>query len=559
MGAYQCECGNKAEIPADQEGRLAVCPKCKREFFAPSSKKAIDETCAEIELYIKSGYPLLYIVSHEEKRVLEALQGIARRLARTVRVWTSTKGFAGQKADGVPTQVATAALDSVASAPGASISVLCDFHTFLREDVDGSYVVIRKMRDVLNAISGSDRALIILSPSLILPQEIDKAATVVEFPVPCYNELFEHVKTRIIPKLRSEIVTDAGGGDKDTDIRMEGISVKLSDKEIDEIVRSLQGLTLDEAEHAVRKSAFKDNKLDAHDLSNILAEKGQIVKKSGALEFYPPQETLDHVGGLELLKQWLRVKHRAFSSEARAAGVDAPRGLLLIGVPGCGKSLTAKAISSLWRLPLLRFDVGRVFSKWIGQSEENMRGAIKLSECLAPCILWIDEIEKGFSGLGASDSADGGVTARVLSTFLTWMQEKKQTVFVVATANQVRRLPPEFMRKGRFDEIFYVDLPMPPERRDIAAIHIAKRKKDPTKFDLDKLATASEGYTGADIEAAVKEAAETAFADSRECTTDLIMEVMKRSVPLSVTMKEDIAFLRQWQEGRARPASARKP
>ncbi len=556
MSTYQCECGAKVEVPVEQEGRLTSCTKCKKEFFAPSSKKLIDETCAEIELYLKSGYPLLYLISHEEQRVLKALRGVAARLQRTVQVWTATKGF-GKKEEGVPTQVATAALDAVANAKPNTVSVLCDFHTFLREDVDGSYIVIRKMRDTLATIQGSERNLIILAPTLILPGEIEKAATVIEFPVPCYNELLDHVKTTVIPKLQQEIVTDSGGGsDKDTDLRMDGISVKLTDREIDEVVRSLQGLTLDEAEHAIRKSAFKDHSLDAHDLSQILAEKGQIVKKSGALEFYPPQETLDNVGGLDALKSWLKVKHRAFSTEARQAGVDAPRGLLLIGVPGCGKSLTAKAISSFWRLPLLRFDIGRVFSKWIGASEENMRGAIRLAESLAPAILWIDEIEKGFSGLGGSDSVDGGVTARVLSTFLTWMQEKKATVFVVATANQVKRLPPEFLRKGRFDEIFYVDLPGPPERREIAAIHIAKRKKDPTKFDIDRLVAASEGYTGADIEAAVKEAVEQAFADSKECTTDLILDVMRAMVPLSVTMREEIEFLRQWQQGRARPASS---
>ncbi len=557
MADYQCECGNKVAVPPEQEGRLLACPKCKHEFFAPSSKKAIDETCGEIELYLKSGYPLLYITSHEERRVLEALGRVAQRLSRTMRVWTSTKGFGGEKADGVPTQVATAALDSVAKAPAGTLSVLCDFHTFLREDVDGSYVVIRKMRDVLATISGSDRSLVILAPHLVLPGELEKATTVVEFPVPCYNELVEHVKTKVIPKLQSETVTDSGGGD--TDFRMVGIDVKLAGREIDDVVRSLQGLTLDEAEHAIRKVAFKDNKLDTHDLSGILHEKGQIVKKSGALEFYPPAETLDHVGGLDLLKDWLRVKTRAFTAEAKAAGVDAPRGVLMIGVPGCGKSLTAKAISSFWQLPLLRFDVGRVFSKWIGASEENMRGAIRLAESLAPSILWIDEIEKGFSGLGASDSVDAGVTSRVLSTFLTWMQEKKATVFVVATANQVKRLPPEFLRKGRFDEIFYVDLPTTPERKEIAAIHLAKRKKDPTKYDLDKLAAGSEGYTGADIEAACKESVEQAFADGKEHNTELVLEVMKKSVPLSVTMREEIGFLRQWQEGRARPASSRKP
>jgi SpoVK/Ycf46/Vps4 family AAA+-type ATPase len=194
----------------------------------------------------------------------------------------------------------------------------------------------------------------------------------------------------------------------------------------------------------------------------------------------------------------------------------------------------------------------------MGQSESNMRNALRLAESLAPSILWIDEIEKGMSGLGGSDATDSGVTARVLSTFLTWMQERKATVFVVATANQVRRLPPEFLRKGRFDEIFYIDLPTRPERAEIAAIHLARRKKDPTKFDVAGIAAASEGYTGADLEAAIKESVEEAFADGKECTTESVLSVMKRIVPLSVTMREEIAFLRQWQEGRARPASSRK-
>ncbi len=553
MSAHQCGCGHRVEVPPEKEGRVFACPQCGRQSVPPSSRKAIDEACAEIELYLKSGYPLLYIVSHEEKRVLEALRGVGGRLNRTVRVWTATGGFQGERGDGGAAKVALEALGSVLSAPAGSLTVLCDFHTFLRDDVDGSYVVIRKMRDVLGAIGGTDRAVALLAPSLVLPYELEKSATVIDFPPPDYRELFEHVKYKVIPRLLTEVVTDAGAGD--AELRMEGIHVALSDGEIDQIVQSLQGLTLEEAEQAVRKCAFRDRRLDARDLSQVLAEKGQIVRKTGVLEFHPPEETLDHVGGLDLLKEWLRVKQRAFTSEARAAGVDSPRGLLLIGVPGCGKSLTAKAVASLWGLPLLRFDVGRVFAKWIGQSEENMRGAIRLAESLAPSVLWIDEIEKGFSGLGASDSVDAGVTARVLSTFLTWMQEKKATVFVVATANQVRRLPPEFLRKGRFDEIFYVDLPSRGERKEIAAIHLARRKRDPTKFDLDRMAAASEGYTGADLEAAIKEAVELSFSRGEEVTSERILDVMTRIVPLSVTMREEIEFLRQWQKGRARPAS----
>jgi SpoVK/Ycf46/Vps4 family AAA+-type ATPase len=292
---------------------------------------------------------------------------------------------------------------------------------------------------------------------------------------------------------------------------------------------------------------------DAVDL--VLGEKRQIVRRSGLLEFYEAEENLGDVGGLESLKGWLRRRHHAFSEEAREFGLPFPRGILLLGVQGCGKSLVAKAISREWRMPLLRLDVGRVFGKYIGESEAAIRRVAQTAEAVAPAILWIDEIEKGFAGATA-ESHDTGVSARVLGTFLTWLQEKRKPVFVFATANQIRNLPPELLRKGRFDELFFVDLPTADERAAIFAVHLRKRRRDPGDFALPALAERTEGFTGAEIEQVVNEALYTAFgAGRRPLKQDDLLAAAGEVVPISVTMREAITAMRHWAETRARRAA----
>jgi len=296
-------------------------------------------------------------------------------------------------------------------------------------------------------------------------------------------------------------------------------------------------------------------RLSEDDIGDILAEKKQIVRKSGLLEYFDVDDKFDHVGGLKLLKEWLVKRGQAFTEQARTYGLPEPRGILLVGVQGCGKSLTAKAVSNLWQLPLLRLDLGKVFSSLVGSSEENIRRATAVAENIAPCVLWIDEIEKGLSGLDSSGSSDAGTASRVFGFFITWMQEKTRPVFVIATANNIEQLPPEIMRKGRFDEIFFVDLPSPVERAEIFDIHIERFGRDPKKFEQKRLVKESKNFSGAEIREAIIGAMYDAFAESREFNTDDIVKNMQVTVPLARTVAEKIAALREWADYRARRAS----
>jgi SpoVK/Ycf46/Vps4 family AAA+-type ATPase len=308
-----------------------------------------------------------------------------------------------------------------------------------------------------------------------------------------------------------------------------------------------------DAEGRVTKPA---GTLDERSIDMITSEKKGIIRESGALEFYSPQETMSDVGGLEVLKDWLRSREKAFSKEARDYGLPAPKGIALIGIPGTGKSLTAKMVSGLWHLPLVRLDVGALFGSLVGQSEENTRRALSLVETISPCLMWIDEMEKGFS----SGGGDGGTSQRVFQNILTWMQEKKKPVFVIGTANNIAALPPEFLRRGRFDEVFFLDLPSVVERREIFQVHIEKRKRPSQMFNLDALARAAEGYVGAEIEQAVVDGMYLAFNDpqnpGRDITTEDILAALAKQVPLSKSQKEAIDHLRAWlREGRAQSAS----
>jgi SpoVK/Ycf46/Vps4 family AAA+-type ATPase len=333
-----------------------------------------------------------------------------------------------------------------------------------------------------------------------------------------------------------------------------GVNVDLSHDEKELIVRSAQGLTADEIESALARSLVETKSLN---VEQIIEEKKQIVRKSGMLQFYPADNNLDDIGGHDLLKEWLKRRSKSFTDAAREFGIPYPKGVLLLGVQGCGKSLVAKAVSAAYSLPMLKMDVGRVFGSLVGQSEDNMRRAIRIAESLAPCILWIDELEKGFAGMGSSGVSDSGTTARVFATFLTWMQEKTKPVFLVATANDVSALPPELLRKGRFDEIFFIDLPDLDERKEIFRIHLAKRKRDPKKFKIAELAKLTDGFSGAEIEQVVVGALNKAFDEGRELSFSDLSEESKTQVPLSRMMAEDIAALREWARLRARPSAKR--
>jgi SpoVK/Ycf46/Vps4 family AAA+-type ATPase len=367
---------------------------------------------------------------------------------------------------------------------------------------------------------------------------LDKEITVINFPQPTKEDLGE-----MLDKIIAEI------GDR------KQVQIDLDDQGRDRLLQAALGLTLGEAENVFAKIIVQGGRLSGGDVNEVFAEKQQIIRKSGLLEYYAASEDFSNVGGLAVLKEWLNKRAVAFTDEARAFGLPAPKGILLLGVQGCGKSLCAKAVSRLWQLPLLRFDMGRMFGSFVGSSEENVRRAIAVAESVAPAILWVDEIDKAFAGSQSSGATDGGTTARVFGTFLTWLSEKNAPVFVVATANDVSQLPPELLRKGRLDEIFYVDLPSEEERGEIFRIHLAKRGRDPEKFDHPALVARSNDFSGAEIEEAINSALYDAFYSRQEITTEHVLTALAQTVPLAKTMDEKISRLRQWAEGRARHAS----
>jgi len=497
----------------------------------------------EIETLIRARYPLLYIVSAEEARVQELLVDIAQRRQKRVFEWSVSTGVVpagtsiqSQKHRNAPTRDPLLALDQVIDQVEPALFVFKDFHPFLAKS---SHAVVRKLKEIALQLKNSFKTIILVSPVLEIPVELEKEITVLNFPLPAREDL---------SALLDKIVEDLK--------QVKQVKIELDDAGRERLLQAALGLTLGEAENVFAKIIVKDGRLSGEDVNEVLAEKQQIIRKSGLLEYYATNETFSHVGGLAVLKEWLQKRAVAFSAEAHAFGLPAPKGILMLGVQGCGKSLCAKAVSCLWQLPLLRFDMGRMFGSLVGSSEENVRRAIAVAESVAPAILWVDEIDKAFAGAQGSGVSDGGTTARVFGTFLTWLSEKTAPVFVVATANDISQLPPELLRKGRFDEIFFVDLPTADERREIFGIHLAKRGRDAGQFDLEALIAASESFSGAEIEQAIISALYDAFYARNELTAEHVLEALCQAVPLARTMDEHIDRLRKWAVGRARHASA---
>ena len=489
----------------------------------------------EIETLVRARYPIIYIVSWEEKRVEDALKSIATARGKKVYTWTITQGmgFNSHPRDD-SSRDPLAALDFVIDSHDQAVFVLKDFHSYI-----GDNTIIRRLRDLTYALKTSYKTLIILSPTLKLPPELEKEITVVDYPLPDIEAL---------DKLLEGIVQSVKGNAQ--------LNIDLNPDGREKVLKAAQGLTATEAENVFAKSLVEKR---GFDIDVIFSEKEQIVRKSGMLEFYPAAEEFADVGGMDSLKSWLEMRSLAFSQKARDFGLPQPKGIMLLGVQGCGKSLCCKAVASLWKLPLLRMDVGKIFSGLVGSSEENVRRAIRIAESVSPAILWIDELEKGFAGTQSSAYSDAGTTSRVFGSFITWLQEKTEPVFVVATANDISQLPPELMRKGRFDEIFFVDLPSPAERKEIFDIHLKKRKREPSNFDLELLAAKATGYSGAEIEQAVIDALYLAFGENRDLHSEDIVTCIEQSVPLSMTMKEQIDGLRDWASHRCRPASLGAP
>jgi AAA+ superfamily predicted ATPase len=496
----------------------------------------------ELETLIRARYPILYVVSAEEARVQQLVVSIAQRRQKKAFEWSFSTGIVpagtsiqSQKHRSAPTKDPLVALDQVIDQVEPALFVFKDFHPFLTKN---NFAVIRKLKEIALQLKNSFKTIILVSPVLEIPAELEKEMTMLNFPLPTRDDL---------AGLLDKIIEDVK--------QFKQVRIDLDEAGRERLLQAALGLTLGEAENVFAKIIVKDERLSGEDVNEVFAEKQQIIRKSGLLEYYATNETFSNVGGMAVLKEWLQKRALAFTDEARAFGLPAPKGVLMLGVQGCGKSLCAKAVSSLWQLPLLRFDMGRMFGSLVGSSEENVRRAIAVAESVAPAILWVDEIDKAFAGSQGSGATDGGTTARVFGTFLTWLSEKTAPVFVVATANDISQLPPELMRKGRLDEIFFVDLPSDEERREIFRIHLARRGRDPQLFDVESLAACSENFSGAEIEQAVISALYDAFYAKMELNNDLVLEALRQTVPLAKTMDQQINRLRNWAEGRARNAS----
>lgn len=497
---------------------------------------------SEIETLIRARYPILYLITSEEMRVQNILVEIAAKRQKKVFEWTYSSGIVpagtsiqSQKSRNPATKDPLAALDLVIEQVEPAIFLFKDFHPFLTRN---NFAIIRRLKDIALHLKNSFKTIVLISPVMEIPPELDKEITVINFPQPTKDDL---------SALLDKIIEDVR--------ELKQVEVQLDGDGRERLLQAALGLTLGEAENVFAKIIVKDQRLSADYVDEVFAEKQQIIRKSGLLEYYAASEDFTSVGGLTVLKDWLNKRAVAFTADAHAFGLPSPKGILLLGVQGCGKSLCAKAVSRLWQLPLLRFDMGRMFGSLVGSSEENVRRAISVAESIAPAVLWVDEIDKAFVGSQSSGVTDGGTTARVFGTFLTWLSEKSAPVFVVATANDVSQLPPELLRKGRLDEIFYVDLPSVEERAEIFRIHLTKRHRNPDNFDLPALLEASQDFSGAEIEEAIISALYDAYYAKEDLNTTHIVGALSQTVPLAKTMAEKIEAQRTWSQGRARNAS----
>lgn len=500
----------------------------------------------QLSRLFRARFPYIYLTTWEEERAINLIKKMATsekliKVSREVYIWTQTKGFTlnGEVIEG--TMSPDKALDFISKCNKNAIFIMCDFHVYF--GVKGrqiDYNVVRKIRDNIAELKTSKyrKNVIFMAPELLIPETMQKEVSLVDLPLPSLDE----IKTKLEKMLAQNKQID---------------TTKLDESIKEKLCKAALGLTLQEAENAFALAMVNDGCIDERDLNIILNEKMQVIKKTGILEFINTDIKLSDIGGLENLKNWLNKRNNSWSEAAKKYCLPAPKGVLITGVPGCGKSLTAKAMSAAWQLPLLKLDFGKIFSGIVGSSEENMRKAIKTAEAVAPSILWVDEIEKSLSGINSN--GDSGTSSRIFGTFLTWMQEKTAPVFVIATANNISGLPAELLRKGRFDEIFFVDLPTKNERKEIFKLHLEKRLQDKevaSKIEIndelyDKLADLTEGYVGAEIEQIVISALYEAFFQKRPLEISDLKNTIKNVVPLSVTQKEQILALRQWANIRA--------
>ena len=487
------------------------------------------------EQLINGGYCCVSIVTHEERYTLEIIRQAALNLKRDMWIWSVAggvrEGFLTDSPFLADTESPAIGLRHLADAKQSSICVTLDLADHLR-----SGQVLRALRDIIDCFEKNGSSLVMIDSNDKLPEVVKSYARPFEISFPDQQELQDIVR-KTLQRFH----------------RKNPIEIGITKKGLDTIVRNLRGLTRRQAERIIVDTVADDRRFDDNDINLVISSKRRMIQRGGLLEYIKTPLDLSEIGGMNKLKKWLNQRKNVFGSEAIQFGLEAPRGVLMLGVQGSGKSLCAKAIATAWHQPLLRMDPSTLYASFIGESERNLREALRQTEMMSPVVLWIDEIEKAFAS-AASRSADGGLSQRMFGTLLTWLQEREAPVFVVATANDIEALPPELLRKGRFDEIFFVDLPNQDVRKEIFAIHIKKRKREPKKFELVALAEASEGYSGSEIEQAVVSALHEAYADKTGLNTERILSALRASPPLSVTLAERVQCLRAWAEGRCVPA-----
>jgi AAA+ superfamily predicted ATPase len=468
----------------------------------------------ELGVMLRARYGLVLVVTHEERRALDAMTETCAAAGVAHQVWSVARGLDGAAGS------ALEALHSLEARQAPGVLIMLDPLPLLADDP----FLVRELREVAQRGPVGGKAVWMISPRAELPPEIEKAATVLDLPLPTAEELAAGL---------AQVCGEEG--------------VLFAEEFVEALVRAAGGLTLEEAQRVFRKALITGGGHQLADVDAVIELKRQILRRGSILEAYPLEWTLDDVGGLDELKRWLAERERAFSAEARAFGLPEPRGLLLMGVQGCGKSLSAKAVAGLWRLPLLRLDLAELFGA--SHPESALRQSLKVAEAMSPDVLWIDEIDK------AIETQSSGTAGRIVGVIVTWLQEKRTPVFVVATANEVDRLPPELTRRGRFDAIFFVDLPDIHERTEILALHLRRRGRTPADYDLAGLAKAAAHFAGSELEQVVVGGLYRAFAQGRELRQNDLLAEVEETVPLYTTYEERIKLLRQWAKGRARAAT----
>lgn len=489
----------------------------------------------DLQVILRSRTPIVVIETRDEARILEMLQSVAIRAAgheyMPLFQWTVTDGLQRldialepQAVNSQPSDV----LKHIRAVSKPGIYVLLDFHPFLEDPVH-----IRLMKDICIRYQDTPRQIVLISHNVKLPAELDAFSARFDMSLPSEIE-----RKNIVRRVADEWVAENPGS-----------RVKADAKAHEMLIQNLAGLTYSDTEQLARNAIFVDGAISKSDLPDVMQAKYELLNRGGALQFEYDTTRFGDVGGMAKLKTWLNQRRSAFRGESKAAHLDAPKGVVLLGVQGCGKSLAAKATAGIFGVPLLRLDFGAIYDKYHGETERKLRESLQTADVMSPCVLWIDEIEKGIAGRGG----ETGTTQRVLGTFLTWIAEKESQVFVVATANDITALPPELVRKGRFDEIFFVDLPSAETRAAILRIHLQRRDQDPDKFDAAAIAAASDGFSGSEIEQAIVAALYAAHAQDKTLTSAHILNELSQTRPLSVVMQERIAELRHWAQGRTVP------